>query len=174
VKSLVQLKGTPRKWLLTLHLLFSAIMLGGAVAFLILSITAASTSDEGMLKACYTSMHVLAKTSVKASTIGALVTGILLSMLTKWGLFQYYWIIAKEALTLLSTLLGPIGMYLWTLKAVTLTSTEGLIVLQDPVFIVNNNQLWVGIMLQIISISAMFVISVFKPWGKRKNRQNLT
>jgi hypothetical protein len=171
VKSLAQLKGTPRKWLLILHLLFSAIMLGGAVAFLIMSITAASTSDVGMLKACYTSMHVLAKTSVKASTIGALVTGILLSMLTQWGLFKYYWIIAKEALTLLSILLGPIGMYSWTLKAVTLTSAEGLNVLQDPAFIVNNNQLWVGIILQMISIAAMFIISVFKPWGSRKQKK---
>jgi hypothetical protein len=170
VKSLAKLKGTPRKWLLTLHLLFSAIMLGGAVAFLIMSITAASTSDEGMLKACYTMMHILAKTSVKASTIGALVTGILLSMMTQWGLFQYYWIIAKEVLTLLSILLGPIGMYSWTLKAVTLTTAEGLNVLQDPVFIVNNNQLWVGIILQVISLSAMFVISVFKPWGMRKKQ----
>jgi hypothetical protein len=168
---LVKLSGTPRKWLLMFHLLFSAIMLGGAVAFLIMSITAASTSDEGMLKASYTIMHILAKTSVKVSTIGALVSGILLSMLTQWGLFRYYWIIAKEALTLLSILLGPIGMYLWTLKAVTLTTSEGLNSLHIPEFIVNNNQLWVGIILQIISIAGMFVISVFKPWGKRKQKQ---
>lgn len=128
-----------------------------------------------MLKACYISMHVLAETSVRASTIGALVTGILLSVLTQWGLFKYYWIIVKEGLTLLSIVLGPIGMYFWTLKAVTLTSAEGLSALQDPVFSVNSGQLWIGITLQIISIVAMFVISVFKPWGQRKqnNRPNL-
>jgi hypothetical protein len=167
---LVKLKGTPRKWLLTFHILFSAIMLGGAVVFLIMSITAASTSDEGMLKACFTCMHILAKTSVKVSTIGALVTGILLSMLTQWELFQYYWIIAKEALTLFTILLGPIGMYSWTLKAVNLTTAEGLDALHNAAFIVNNNQLLVGIILQIISIAAMFAISVFKPWGKRKQK----
>jgi hypothetical protein len=167
---LVKLKGNPRKWLLTFHLLFSAIMLGEAVAFLIMGITAASTSDEGMLKACYTMMHILAKTPVKASTIGALVTGILLSLLTQWGLFKYYWIIAKEALTVLSIVLGPFGMYFWTLKAVTLTSVEGLDALHDSAFIVNNNQLLIGIILQIISIAAMFIISVFKPWGLRKQK----
>jgi hypothetical protein len=168
---LTKLNGRPRKWLLILHLLFSAIMLGGAVAFLIMSITAANTSDEGVLKACYTSMHVLAKTSVKASTIGALVSGILLSVLTHWGLFKYYWIIAKEALTVLSLVLGLIGMNSWTLKAVTLTTARGLNALHDSAFIVNNNQLWVGIMLQIISLIAMFIISVFKPWGPRKKNQ---
>jgi hypothetical protein len=166
---------TQRRWLLTIHLLFSAIMFGVAVAFLILSIAAANTSDEGVLKACYTSMHVLAKTSVKVSTIGTLVTGILLSVLTQWGLFKYYWIIAKEVLTVLSIVLGPIGMYFWTLKAVTLTTAEGLNALHDQAFIVNNVQLWIGIILQIISLIAMFIISVFKPWGprKQKNQPNL-
>jgi hypothetical protein len=127
---------TQRRWLLTLHLLFSAILFGLSVVFLILSITAANTKDEGMLKACYTSMHVLAKTSLKASAIGVLV----------------------------------IGMNYWTLKAVTLTSAEGLSAVQDSAFKVNSGQLWTGIILQLISLAAMFVISVFKPWGSR-NRE---
>lgn len=169
-----RLSVTQRRWLLTLHLLFAAIMFGVAVGFLILSITAANTNDEGVLKACYTGMHVLAVTSVRASTIGTLVTGILLSVLTQWGLFKFYWIIVKEGLTLLSIVLGPVGMYFWTLKAVTLTSAEGLGALQDPAFVVNSGRLWIGIILQILSLVAMFAISVFKPWGprKRKNRPN--
>ncbi|QGQ97532.1 hypothetical protein EHS13_22900 [Paenibacillus psychroresistens] len=165
---MAKLKGTQRKWLLILHLLFSAIMLGEAVVFLLMSITAANTNDEGMLKASYGIMHVLAQTPIKTATIGTLVSGILLSVLTSWGLFRYYWIIAKEALMLVSILLGPLGMYLWTLKAVTLTTSEGLNALEDSAFIINNNQLWVGIILQIISLAAMFIISVFKPWGSRK------
>ena len=162
---------TQRRWLLILHLLFAAIMFGVAIVFLILSITAANTNDAGVLKACYTSMHVLAKTSVRASTIGTVVTGILLSVLTQWGLFKYYWIIVKEGLTLLSILLGPFAMYTLTLKAVTLTSKGGMNTLLNPSFTVNQWQLWIGIILQIISLGAMFVISVFKPWGQRKQRK---
>jgi hypothetical protein len=167
-----RLKGTPRKWLLTFHLLFAGIMLGIAVVFLIMSITAASTSDEEILKACYITMNVLAGSSVIASTIGTLVTGILLSVLTQWGLFKYYWIIVKQLLMLLSIALGPIGMNVWSLKAVSLTAKDGLAALHDPVFIVNNSQLWVGIILQIIFIAAMFIISSFKPWGARKRQSN--
>ncbi|UUZ84257.1 hypothetical protein LJK88_11350 [Paenibacillus sp. P26] len=157
-----------RRWSLLLHLILSGVMLGGAAVFLILSIAAASTNDEGVLKACYTAMHVLAGTSVRASTIGATVTGILLSVLTQWGFFRFYWIIVKEGLTFLSIALGPVGMYFWTLRAVTLTSREGLGALQDPSFHVNSGQLWTGIILQTVSIAAMFAISVFKPWGMRK------
>jgi hypothetical protein len=168
VNGIGKLSVTQRRWLLSAHLLFSAIMFGGVIAFLILSITAANTSDEGVLKACYTSMHVLAKTSVRASTIGALVTGILLSVLTHWGLFKYYWVIAKEGLMIISILLGPISMEALTLKAITLTSAEGLNAFNDPALTVNSGQLWIGIILQIISVGGMFVISVFKPWGPRK------
>jgi hypothetical protein len=172
VNGVGKLGATERRWLLTLHLLFSGLMLGEAFVFLILSITAASTNDAGVLQACYTSMHVLAKTAVRYSVIFAIITGILLSVRTHWGLFKFYWIIAKEGLTLLSVALGPIGMYVWTLKAVKLTSAEGLSVLQDPAFIVNRGELWTGIILQILSLSAILVISVFKPWGARKQKND--
>ncbi|MBB6734062.1 hypothetical protein H7C18_24375 [Cohnella sp. CBP 2801] len=141
---------TERKWLLTLHLLFSGLMLGEAFVFLILSITAANTNDVGVLQACYTSMQMLSKTAVRYSVIFVIITGILLSVRTHWGLFKYNWIIAKEILTLLTVGLGPIGMYAWTLQAVKLTSTEGSSVLQDPAFIVNKGELWIGIILQIL------------------------
>ncbi|MGG1659131.1 hypothetical protein [Brevibacillus sp. NRS-1366] len=145
-----------KKWLLLVHLLFSSIMLGGAVIFLVLSIVAANTTDASVFSACYTAMHVLSKTSVRASTIGTIVTGVLLSVWTHWGLFRYYWIIAKEWLTLVAIVLGPIGMFMWTLPARTLPPGEGL------------GAMWTGIILQIISLAAIFCLSVLKPWGKRK------
>ncbi|WP_240511893.1 hypothetical protein [Paludifilum halophilum] len=72
-----------KRGLLLLHLIFSSILLGTMVGFLLLSITAANTGEEGVLKACYTAMHVLAKTTVRASTIGTVVTGVLLSVWTR-------------------------------------------------------------------------------------------
>jgi 4-amino-4-deoxy-L-arabinose transferase-like glycosyltransferase len=165
-----KLTHTQRRWLLSVHLFFVSILFGVTVCFLVLSIIAATTDDGNVFKACYTSMHMLAKTSVRASTIGTVVTGILLSVLTNWGLFRFRWIIVKEILTILSIGLGVVGMYFWTLKAASIASVEGLNALHSPTFTVNNFQLWVGILLQIIFLAAMFVISIFKPWGPRKQR----
>ncbi len=162
-----KITNTQKKWLLSVHILFAAILFGAMVGFLVLSITAASTKSEDVLKACYTGMHILSKTTVKASTIGSLATGILLSVLTHWGLLKYYWILVKEALTVIAIGLGVVGMYEWSLKAVNLLSAEDLHVLQNPSFIVNGQQMMMGIILQIISLAAMVIISVFKPWGKR-------
>ncbi|TDQ39805.1 hypothetical protein [Aureibacillus halotolerans] len=158
---------TPKRWLLTLHLLFAGILLGVSVTFLVLSITAATTNDQSVLLASYTSMHTLATSAVRASTIGTVVTGILLSIWTKWGLFTFYWIIAKEILTLISIGLGIVGMYIWTLDAMSMTTEEGFSAMQNPAFQINQIQLFSGIFLQIVSLVAMFILSVFKPWGQR-------
>ncbi|NUK31868.1 hypothetical protein HT574_17850 [Parageobacillus sp. VR-IP] len=165
---------TPKKWLLTLHILFAAIMFGVTVTFLVLSIAAAVTTDEGVLKASYTSMHLLAKTSVRASTIGTVVTGVLLSLLTHWGFFRYYWIIVKELLTILSIGIGMVGIYLWSSKAASIASVQGMESLQNPDFLVNRTCLFIGISLQIVSLIAMFILSVFKPWGKRERKSKLS
>ncbi|MDD9265538.1 hypothetical protein ACFPES_00690 [Paenibacillus sp. GCM10023248] len=159
---------TQKKWLLSLHLLFAAIMLGTSVTFLILSITAASTEDSGLLLACYKAMHVLSATSVRASVIGTIVTGVLLSLWTHWGLVKYYWIIAKEVLSAIAILLGPIGMYMWTLRGISYLTDTGVGAADQGAYVVNTISLFIGIGLQIASLVAMFLLSVFKPWGKRR------
>ncbi|MBS4219946.1 hypothetical protein KHA96_16665 [Bacillus sp. FJAT-49711] len=157
----MQLSITGKRWLLTIHLIFSAIMLGNMVTFFILSITAACTQSEQLVSSCYQIMHVLSKTSIRASTIGTFVSGILLSIWTKWGLFKSYWIIVKEILTAFLLILNLWGMYAWTLKAFE----ENMNQLDMYVFHID---LWTGIVIQILSLLFIFVISVFKPWGRRK------
>ncbi|WLD91676.1 hypothetical protein [Alkalihalobacillus sp. AL-G] len=159
----MQLSITPKRWLLIVHIIFAAIMLGNMVTFLILSITAAATENPGVAEACYQAMNVLSGTSVVASTIGATVTGIFLSVFTKWGLFNYYWIIAKEGLTLLAIGLNLWAMHAWTLEAISLTSTTDNSL---DIFVIQS-KLFIGIIIQILSLVIMYVISVFKPWGKR-------
>ncbi|WP_426450938.1 hypothetical protein ACP26L_02515 [Paenibacillus sp. S-38] len=160
----------PRRWLLTLHLLFASIMLGGAVFFLVMSITAAATDDPVLLHACYAVMLALSKTSVRASTIGTVVTGVLLSVLTHWGLLKYYWIIAKEGLTAAAAALGIAGMYIWSGRAASITAAQGMDAWTNPAFTANNAMLFTGIALQLLSLIAMFALSVFKPWGPRRRR----
>lgn len=134
-------------------------MLGNMITFLIFSIIAAE-GDQQTAIMCFHAMNILSETSVRASTIGATITGIFLCIWTKWGLFRYYWILAKEGLTLLAVGINLWGMYSWTMQAIIAKESDinGLI---------NQAYLWTGIFLQIISLVLMYVISVFKPWGKR-------
>lgn len=156
-----------KKALLTVHILFASIMLGVMVTFLVLSIAAATTDDPEVFQACYAVMLVLAGSSVRASTIGTVVTGVLLSVLTHWGLLKYYWIIAKELLTVISIGIGMIGIYVWSLKAADLAGEAGWNALHNPEFLANRLYLVTGIICQLVSLAAMFGLSVYKPWGKR-------
>ncbi|MHC0564796.1 hypothetical protein ACYEXS_35015 [Paenibacillus sp. MAH-36] len=105
---------------------------------------------------------------MRASFIGTIVTGLLLSVWTHWGLVKYYWIIAKEILSLLALILGPIGMYIYTLQGISLITDVGVEGANQGALVVNTLSLFIGIGLQLISLVSMFLLSVFKPWGKRK------
>lgn len=164
-----KITNTQKKALLTVHLLFASIMLGVMVTFLVLSIAAATTSNPAVFEACYAVMLVLAGSSVRASTIGTVVTGVLLSVLTHWGLLKYYWIIAKELLTVAAIGIGFVGIYVWSLKAADLSGGVGLNALHNPEFLANRLYLVAGIVCQLVSLVALFALSVYKPWGKRGN-----
>lgn len=151
--------------MLIAHIIFAAIMLGNMVAFLIFSIAAATANDEHIVQSCYQAMNILSKTSMRASTIGTTVTGILLCVWTKWGLFQYYWLLAKEGLTIFSIILNLWAMHVWTLDALHIMQMGDR---SEDLFFVQT-ELWTGIIFQILSLIFMYVISVFKPWGKRVN-----
>ncbi|WP_188454772.1 hypothetical protein [Virgibacillus oceani] len=160
----MKLSITPKRWLVTVHILFAAIMFGNMITFLILSITAATANDSQLMESCYQIMHVLSKTSVKAATFGTIVTGILLSVLTKWGLFKFYWIIAKEALTIIPFVLNMWAMYYWSLDAINMIQVTS----KQADSSMLQTELWTGIIMQLISLILMFILSVFKPWGKRQ------
>jgi hypothetical protein len=157
---------TQKRWLLIAHIAFTCIWFGVTVTFLVLSIAASTTNDENVLTACYTVMHLLSESSGRASIIGTVVTGIILSVFTQWGFFKYRWIIVKEMMTILSIGLGMIAIYIFTLKGFTIVSAEGFEAMQNQAFISSRWQLYVGIILQIITLLMMIIISVFKPWGK--------
>ncbi|REE81483.1 hypothetical protein A8990_1187 [Paenibacillus taihuensis] len=158
-----------RIWLL-LHILFASIMLGVQAVFIILALTASVTDNGTVLQSCYYIMHLLATSSVRASTIGTTVTGIILSVQTPWGLFRYYWIIAKEVLTLLAIVVGLYGLYEWTMHGLARIDADGLDAWHASGFTVNHVSLWVGIIIQTLSLIAMFILSIWKPGGKRKSR----
>ncbi|CAH0145449.1 hypothetical protein SRABI96_00574 [Peribacillus sp. Bi96] len=156
---------TQKKWWLTAHILFSAIWLGVTVTFLILSISVLMTKDIGTIKAYYLSMLQLEQTAGRVSIIGTVITGFFLSILTKWGLLKFYWIIFKEIITLICMALGFLFIYFWTLKG--LNDYKFL----SDAFFVNHYQLMTGIALQIILLTTLFIISVFKPWGQRVQKK---
>lgn len=155
-----------RKLLLAVHLLFSGILLGCTVAFVAMDITALTANDGTALGACYRIMHLLARTSLRASTIGSVASGVLLSVLTPWGLLRFRWIVGKELLSLLVMALGLYGIYAWSLDGLHAVTDEGIGALNDSGYQADSLKLGFGIALQTVSLVLLFLLSVFKPGGR--------
>ncbi len=86
------------KLLLTAHVVVSGAWLGIAFAKIILGVAAVTSVAPAAFRPLYLSMEAV-NVAFPPTAIATLVTGVLLSMGTKWGLLQYYWVATKLALT---------------------------------------------------------------------------
>src|SRR5689334_19993174 len=94
-----------RKFLLTLHITFSVGWLGAVAAFLALAIAGLSSRDPQLVRGAYLAMGLSGWFVIVPACLGALLTGIVQSLATPWGLFRHYWIVVKLVLTVGATLL---------------------------------------------------------------------
>ncbi|QBD75052.1 hypothetical protein EPA93_03195 [Ktedonosporobacter rubrisoli] len=157
-----------KRWLLSAHILCSVAWLGAATCSLILNLAVLFTNDAHLLNAAYIFVGTLDKALLRGGALGAIISGVLLSVFTKWGLFRFYWIIVKEAISLLCMIIGVI-ISGWNDEAILLTAQYGLHAMHNQLYLTNQTMIFIGITFQLISLSAVFVISIFKPWGQLGN-----
>jgi hypothetical protein len=90
-----------RKFTLTAHITSSVGLLGAVAGFLALAVAGLTSQDAKMVRAAYLAMEVTAWFVIIPLTFASLLTGIVQSLGTTWGLFRHYWVLAKLLLTLL-------------------------------------------------------------------------
>lgn len=88
---------------LVAHILSSVGWFGAVVAFLALAVAGLTTGDTQLARGIYLAMDALAWLVIVPACFASLVTGIVQSLGTKWGLFRHYWVVIKLALTVLAT-----------------------------------------------------------------------
>jgi hypothetical protein len=93
-----------RKLALTAHVATSVALLGSIAAFLALAIAALVFEDAQTIHSAYWSMNLIARLVIVPMAIASLVSGLIQSLGTPWGLFRHYWILAKLALTVFAIL----------------------------------------------------------------------
>ena len=81
--------------LLAAHIVISVGWIGLEVALLALGLTALTAGDGGLRVAAVMLAARLGTWLYPAFSIGALVTGVWLSLRTRWGLLRHWWVVAK-------------------------------------------------------------------------------
>ena len=84
---------------LTAHIAISVGWIGAVAAYLALDVTVATSSKVQTLRIAYVGMALIARNVIVPLAIAALVTGIVVSVGTRWGLFRHYWVIISLVLT---------------------------------------------------------------------------
>ncbi|MER8456458.1 hypothetical protein NKJ70_19160 [Mesorhizobium sp. M0092] len=93
-----------RKFALTAHVASSVGSLGAVAGFLALAVAGLASKDSQMVRACYLAMELTAWYVIVPLVLASLVTGLVQSLGTNWGLFRHYWVLAKLLLNVLVTI----------------------------------------------------------------------
>jgi len=104
-----------RKLALTAHVTSSVGWMGAVACFLALAIAGLAGREDRAVCAAYVAMKVTTWAVIVPLCLASLLTGVMESLLTPWGLFRHYWVVAKLALTTLATVVllvhtQPIGL----------------------------------------------------------------
>lgn len=96
---------TPRasKVALTAHVTSSVGWIGAVVAFLALAIAGLTSKNDQTVRAAYLAMELIGWGVIVPFSIASLLTGLVQSLGTSWGLFRHYWIVAKLLITVFAS-----------------------------------------------------------------------
>jgi hypothetical protein len=92
-----------RKLVLTMHVTSSVGWLGAVAGFLVLAVAGVANPDGQRMRAAYLAMDLITRFVIVPFCLASLMTGIVQSLGTTWGLFRHYWVLLKLLLTVVAT-----------------------------------------------------------------------
>lgn len=160
-----------RKGLLVVHVCTSVGWLGAVVAFLAVAVVSAAGTAAGVARASGVVMEVLGWTVLVPLSGASLLTGIVQALVTPWGLFRHYWVVAKLVINVVAT--AVLLMYMQTLGHVADSAASGEGTLHQGL------QAWSPVLhasAALVLLVLAVVLSVYKPrgvtgFGRRQQRR---
>ncbi|MBB3111795.1 hypothetical protein FHS18_003863 [Paenibacillus phyllosphaerae] len=93
-----------RKFTLTVHITTSVGWLGAVAVFLALATTGLISENDQLVRSSYIVMDVITKSVILPLSIASLISGVIQSLGTKWGIFRHYWVVVKLILTIIAAI----------------------------------------------------------------------
>jgi hypothetical protein len=148
-----------RKLALTAHVASSVGWLGSVVVFLALAVVGLTSPDAETVRGAYLVMEPGAWFVLVPFAFASLVTGIVQSLSTAWGLFRHYWVLAKLVINVFATTVLLIYMETFSFMArVAADPSADLGTVRNP-----SPMLHAGAALLLLLVAT--TLAVFKPRG---------
>ena len=150
-----------RKLVLTTHITLSVAWIGAVAAFLALAIGGLTSQNVQMVRAAYPAMELTARFAIVPLAFASLLSGLIQSLGTAWGLFRHYWVLVKFLLTVFATIVllkkTALISYAAHRAAETTLSRADLRAAGIPLVVHAAG----GILVLVV----ITILSVYKPWG---------
>ncbi|GAA2417135.1 DUF2269 domain-containing protein [Nonomuraea africana] len=151
-----------RKLVLTTHVTSSVGWLGAVVVFLALALIGLTAQDARTVRAAYLVMEPAAWFTLVPLSVASLLTGIVQSLGSVWGLFRHYWVVFKLLINLGAIVV--LLMYTQTLgylARVAAEPTSSGDALRSPSVVLHT-------VLALLLLLAATVLAVYKPRGRTR------
>ena len=152
------------RFALTVHVVTSVGLLGAVAVFLVLAITGLASPNAEIVRGAYIAMSLSAWLVIVPLTIAALVTGIIQSLGTTWGLFRHYWLVVKLVLTIVVTIVLLLQMK--TISYLADTATEMVLANGDMFEARISMVAHSGVGLLVLLLPT--ILSTYKPRGRTR------
>jgi len=158
-----------RKLTLTAHVTCSVGWLGAVAGFFALSLAGLTSRNPELVRGAYIAMNLMGGRVIVPLGLAALLTGLIQSLGTHWGLFRHYWVLVKFALTIGATFL--LMLHQFTAVAGAARRASGTVAGALPDVGRLGTQLVGDAGFAVLVLLAATTLSVYKPWGPTRYGQ---
>ncbi|MGH3984730.1 MAG: DUF2269 domain-containing protein [Pseudonocardiaceae bacterium] len=160
-----------RKFALTAHVTSSVGWLGAVVVFLALAVVGMTSQDAQTVRGAYLVMEPAAWYVLVPFAFASLLTGLVQSLGTTWGLFRHYWVLFKLLITVVATIVLLIYMETFSIMASMAadpaSSTADIRAMgASPRF----HAILAGLLLLVAAVLAVYKPKGMTRYGQRKQR----
>jgi hypothetical protein len=148
-----------RRFALVLHVGASVGWLGAVAVSLAVGVLGLAASDVRVIRGAYLVLEPLGWWTLIPFSVASLVTGLVQSLGTSWGLLRHYWVLIKLGMNVFAT--GILLLYTQTLAVLADTARDpaaGPAQLRDPSPVVHAAG-------AIVLLLVALVLSIYKPRG---------
>ncbi|MGH3351998.1 MAG: DUF2269 domain-containing protein [Nocardioides sp.] len=150
-----------RRLLLALHLSCSVGWIGAVCAYLALAFAVPATGDPAVVLAAWIGMELVGWYAIVPLAIGSLATGLVMGVVTKWGLLRHYWVLVSLMGTVVLTAVLIMHMPDVTAQAdrARRLGEEGLLAMGSDI---------AHAVIGLVLLIGILVLNIYKPRGLTK------